>query len=110
MTPTIHPGDATATDTLRAAVREHALAAISNHKPTDGSLIKATVLHELHRQHPEIELEDILELNVLVSVPESGALDERVDAVLSAASDQYDGWTTSPSTPGRAPASIGSEQ
>jgi hypothetical protein len=110
MIPTIHPDDATATGTLRAAIREHALAAISSHDPTDGSQIKATVLHELHRQHPEIDLEDILELNVLVSVPESGALDERVDAVLSTASDQYDGWTTSPPAPDGALASAGSEQ
>jgi hypothetical protein len=110
MTPTIHPDDTTATNALRAAVREHALAAVSGHDPIDGDQIKTTVLHELHRQHPEINLEDILELNVLVSVPESGTLDERVDAVLSAASNQYNGWTTSPSAPDGALASIGSEQ
>lgn len=110
MTPTIHQDGTTATNALRAAVREHALAAISSHDPTDGDQIKAAVLRELHRQHPEIDLEDILELNVLVSVPESGTPDERVDAVLSAASNQYGGWTTSPPAPGGALASAGSEQ
>lgn len=73
---------------------------------TDGESVKATVLRELHRQHPAIALEDILELSVLIAVPEADTVSECVDGVLDEALDQYDAWQTAESSPESARAGI----
>lgn len=75
----------------RTVVRDHALAALAE-TDADSETVKATVLRELYRQQPAVSLEDVLELNVLVAVPEPGPLDERVAAVLTEAVAQHDGW------------------
>jgi hypothetical protein len=89
--------------TRRTAVRDHALAALAD-TPADGEAVKATVLRELHRQHPAMALEDILELSVSIAIPEAGTVRECVNSVLDEAIDQHDAWQTaeSPSESARA--------
>lgn len=79
---------------LRAAVHDHALAALSG-TDIDGETVKTTVLREFHRQQDGMSLEDILELSVVVEAPEAGPLDERIETVLSETVEQHGDWTTS---------------
>ena len=96
MSSPTHAADTTETaSNHRAAVRDHALAALAG-TDADGETVKATVLREVHRQQPSVSLEDTLELNVAVSVPESGPLSERVDAVLSETVEQRGDWANTP--------------
>ena len=69
----------------RATVRRHAREALPNQSGADGESVKETVLKAMYRHHPEIALEDVLELNALVSAPESGSSEERIDTVLASA-------------------------
>lgn len=100
MPSSIHATDTNAeTETAsnrRAAVRDTTLAALAD-TPADGEIVKATVLRELHRQHPALALEDILELSVSVAVPETDTVTESVDGVLDTALDQHDAWQTTES-------------
>lgn len=89
----------------RATVRRHACEALSDQSHPDSESVKETVLQVLHRHHPEIALEDVLELNVLVSPPESGSFEERVDAVLIDALEQSE--TPSTNEPGSTPGTRG---
>lgn len=81
----------------RTAVRDHALAALAN-TSADNEAVKATVLRELHRQHPAMALEDILELSVSIAVPEGDTVRECVDDVLKEAITQHDAWQTAESS------------
>lgn len=82
----------------RAAVHDHALAALSD-TDADGETVKTTVLRELYRQQDGVPLEDILELNAVVEVPETGSLDERIEMILSETVEQHGDWTTSSPPP-----------
>lgn len=97
MAQTLPTDDAANTPTARSAVRDHALAALAD-TPADGKAVKATVLRELHRQHPTVALEDILELSLSIPVPETDAGRECVDSVLDEAIDQHDAWQTAESS------------
>jgi rRNA maturation endonuclease Nob1 len=81
----------------RAAIRDHALAALVE-TDADGKTVKTTVLRELHRQHPAMTLEDILELSVSIAVPEADTVRECIDSVLDEALDQHDMWQTTESS------------
>jgi hypothetical protein len=82
----------------RTAIYDHALVVLAE-TDADGEVVKTTVLRELYRQQPTVSLEDVLELNMVVAVPEPGPLAERVDAVLSEAVAQHDSWTDTPQAP-----------
>lgn len=91
MSSSSHTADSETGSNQRAAVRDHALAALAD-THADGEIVKVTVLRELYRHHPAVTLEDTLELNVVVAAPEPGPLDECVDTVISEAVAQLDGW------------------
>jgi rRNA maturation endonuclease Nob1 len=93
MSSSIHAADTETASNRRAAVRDHALAAVAE-TDADGETVKTAVLRELYRQHPAIALEDVLELNVLIAVPEDNTVREYVDDVLDTALDQHDAWET----------------
>jgi hypothetical protein len=103
MSSSTHTTDIATASNRRTAVRDHALAALA-FTSADGEAVKATVLHELHRQHPAMALEDILELSVSIAVPESDTVSECVDDVLREAIKQHDAWQAGelPSEPARA--------
>ncbi|MGN8215854.1 hypothetical protein [Halococcus salifodinae] len=86
------------TSSPQIGIRDHVLAALAG-TDGDGESVKTTVLHELYRQQPAVSLEDVLELNVLVTAPEQGPLEERVAAVLTEAIAQHDSWTDIPQAP-----------
>jgi hypothetical protein len=100
MPSSIHAGNTNAksetASNRRAAIRDTALAALAD-TPADGKAVKATVLRELHRQHPVLALEDILELSVSVAIPEADIVRKSVDGVLDEALDQHDAWQTTES-------------
>jgi ElaB/YqjD/DUF883 family membrane-anchored ribosome-binding protein len=97
MSSSTHTTDTTTASNRRTAVRDHALAALVD-TSADGEVVKATVLHELHRQYPTMALEDILELSVSIAVPEANTVRECVDSVLNEAIKQHDAWQTREST------------
>jgi hypothetical protein len=103
MSSLTHAVDTETASNRRTAVRNHALAALAD-TPADGEAVKATVLRELHRQHPAMALEDILELSVSIAIPEADTVRECVGNVLDEAIDQHDAWQTaeSPSKSARA--------
>jgi hypothetical protein len=91
MTAAIHTDDGANMHIDRPNIRDRALAELAE-TDADGKSVKATVLYELHRQHPAMTLEDILELGVSIAVPEADTVRECVDTVLSEAIDQHDAW------------------
>jgi hypothetical protein len=91
MAPVIHTDNAGHTLIDRPSVRDRALATLAE-TDADGESVKATVLRELHRQHPAMTLEDILELSVSIAVPEMDTVRECVDSVLDESIDQHDAW------------------
>ena len=105
MTPVIHTDNAGHTLIDRPNVRDHALAALAD-TPADGETVKATVLRELHRQHPAMALEDILELSVSIAIPEADTARGCVDSVLDEAIDLYDTWQAAESSSESARAGI----
>jgi hypothetical protein len=98
MSTSTHATDTATASNRRTAVRDHALAALAE-TDTDGKAVKATVLRELHRQHPAMVLEDILELSVSIAVPEADTVRGCIDSVLDEAIDQHDAWQTAESSP-----------
>ena len=80
------------------SIRDRALAALTD-ADTDSETMKATVLREYHRHHSSVSLEDVLELNTVVTAPEQGPLEERVATVLTEAIAQHDSWTDTPQAP-----------
>ena len=79
-------------------VRERIHKAVSSRDYSDAEAAKGAALRELYRHHPEITLADILELRVLISVPETKPdaqeVGEYVKAVLSEALERHDQWTS----------------
>jgi hypothetical protein len=98
MSSSAHAADTETASNRRAAVRDRALAALAD-THADGEAVKATVLRELHRQHPTMALEDILELSVSIAAPEAETVRECVDSVLDEAINQYAAWQTAESPP-----------
>lgn len=100
MSSMTHTPDTTETaSNHRDGVRDHALAALSD-TDADGEIVKATMLREHYRHQPTVSLEDTLELNAVVEVPEAGPLNDRIETVLSEIANQYNDWrTTSPVSP-----------
>lgn len=105
MSTSTHATDTATGGNRRTAVRDHALAALAE-TDTDSETVKATVLHELHRQHPAMTLEDILELSVSIAVPEADTVRERIDTVLDEAIDQHKAWQTGESSSESAKAGV----
>jgi hypothetical protein len=97
MTAAIHTDDARYTLIDRPNIRDRALAALGD-TSADGEAVKATVLRELHRQHPAMALEDILELSVSITIPEVDTVRECVDDILDEAIDQHEAWQTTESS------------
>ena len=64
----------------------------------DSSEVKGAVLQEYRRQHPAVSLDDILELNTMISVPEANAIGEQAESVLSQAIKHHTKWMGQPST------------
>jgi hypothetical protein len=106
MAQTLHTDDAANTHAARSAVRDHALAELADQHTADGETVKATVLRKLHRQHPAIALEDILELSVSIPTPETDSVNECLDAVLNEALEQHDAWQAPESCSGSTRAAI----
>lgn len=74
----------------RAAIRNDAHETLSDPVKADDKSVKETVLEALYRYHPEIDLEDVLELNVLISAPENVSTTEQIDTVLTSVGEQAD--------------------
>ena len=70
-------------NTRRAAIRNDAHETLSPRSGTDREPVKETVLEALYRHHPEIGLEDILELNAVVPDPEAGMITKQIDGVFA---------------------------
>jgi mannitol-specific phosphotransferase system IIBC component len=90
-----------ATETVsnrQTTIRVRALAALTD-AGADSETMKATVLREYYRQQSSVSLEDVLELNTVVTAPEQGPLEERVATVLTEAIAQHDSWTDTPQAP-----------
>lgn len=72
----------------RATVRRHAREALSDQSKANSQPVKETVLEAMYRQHPEIGLEDVLELNALLPAPESESTEMQIDAVITSALEE----------------------
>lgn len=79
-----------AESTSRAVVRGEARETLSDSSGSSSEPVKETVLEALYRHHPEVDLEDILELNVLIPAPEDASPIDQIDAVLTSVSERAD--------------------
>ena len=74
----------------RAAIRNDARETLSQASDSEREPVKETVLEALYRHHPDVGLEDILELNALIPAPKDGPATEQIDAVLASVSERPD--------------------
>lgn len=72
----------------RATVRHHARETLSDQPGISSKPIKETVLEAMYRQHPEIGLEDVLELNALIPAPEGESTEGQINAVITNALEE----------------------
>lgn len=86
----------------RRAVRAGALRMLSDRgEPPTPAVVTATTLRALYRHHPDVALEDVLELRVLLSasVTSGETVSEQVDDVLAAVYTELTMWNKTPATP-----------
>lgn len=82
------------------AVRTDTLTTLTSRpRPPTPATVTATTLRALHRHHPHVTLEDVLELRVLIDpdgTDRDTPLGERVDTVLEAALTELTAWNAVP--------------
>lgn len=77
-------------------VRRDVLTTLAERETLTPTQVTAMTLRALHRHHPQVTLEDVLELRVLLDSPmcRESPPTEQVDTVLAAALSELTAWNT----------------
>jgi len=70
-------------------IKTRVLSAVESTNEHNSSIAEQT-LHALHEKHPQVTVEDVLELNVLVTVSDDRPVEECVDRTLALADEILD--------------------